>query len=86
MARVTLPNLYTKRKTGYWYLRKEEREIMMACDKILAELEGKPLRVTGWLKGGIDVERMLKLKEEIEERERKIRSEQKSLQKLSNVI
>jgi hypothetical protein len=46
----------------------DEREICQKCDKFLQEVTGKPMRVRGWLRGGIDTERMLSLKAYYENR------------------
>lgn len=48
-------------KEGYLYW-----EIARRCDRIIAEIQANPPGLTGWLNGGIDRERMLKLKAELE--------------------
>lgn len=45
----------------YWAMARK-------CDKLIAEIRANPPGLKGWLNGGIDRERMLKLKEEIEGR------------------
>ncbi len=47
----------------------DEREICRKCDAYIAEMREHPPRVLGWLSRGIDKDRMLKVKREIERRE-----------------
>ncbi len=44
----------------------DEREICRSCDKIIQELQGKPIHMLGWLRGGVDTERMVRLKAQYE--------------------
>jgi len=43
----------------YWALARK-------CDDLIAEIRANPPGLIGWLNGGIDRERMLKLKEQLE--------------------
>jgi hypothetical protein len=44
----------------------EELEIHRKCDAYIKKFQANPPGVKGWLKGGVDKARMLKLKEQIE--------------------
>ena len=54
----------------YDYLGGDQRRIAIAANKYMKWVKENPeyFRVIGWLLGGIDVERMVKIKEEIERR------------------
>ena len=52
------------RKYEMW--SEEDADILRKCDEYLYWFSQHPPRLTGWLKGGIDLERMLRLKAEIE--------------------
>lgn len=56
-----LPRKAHSNREGYLYWALARR-----CDKLIAEIRANPPGLTGWLNGGIDRERMLKIKEEIE--------------------
>lgn len=51
---------------NYYYLGGQQRKMQRACDRILKQMRKNPPNMKGWLKGGIDVQRMKQLKWEIE--------------------
>ena len=54
----------------YNYLGGDQKKIAIAVNAYITRIKEHPPHVTGWLKGKIDLPRMLKLKKEIEEVDR----------------
>lgn len=60
MARDSSPHKYN-------YLGGIQKQIALRCEALIKEVNDRNPGVTGWLLGGIDVERMERVKKEIEE-------------------
>ena len=54
-------------ENSYKYLGRQEREIILRCNRVIREVKAKRPGLRGWLAGGVQTERMLEVKRQIEE-------------------
>ena len=54
-------------ENSYRYLGRQEREIIFRCNQVIREVKAKAPGLRGWLSRGVNAEKMLEVKRQIEE-------------------